>query len=297
MPAGRTASKIMRVYTREYEDGNHRQGLGRGCISLLVLTCAVFAVQLIADKPHGMFTSVLSLSRAGIARFWFWQFFTYMFVHYGTAHLFFNMLGLYVFGRDVEDCIGTARFVILYLACGFIGGGLWLLFAGRTASCLGASGAVCGLLGTYAAFFPDRKMLLLFPPIVLKARTLAIGYALFSVFLMVDGVHGGGMQVAHSIHLTGGIAGYVYGWRTRKTSGFLFGTDWSRWRPFRKGLFGGLRAGLRRRNMRLMDPDPDYRPERDEVDRILEKLNTGGMSSLTRWEREVLERARKNGFQ
>jgi len=286
------------MYASEYSDPYSGQTLGKGCKYLLIATLAAFVLQIVVDLlTGGYFTAVLGLSLHGIQRLYVWQFITYMFLHSKVFifHVLFNMLGLYVFGRDVEDMIGTARFVMLYLVCGFLGGVFWLIAASPAQLCIGASGAVFGLLGTYAAFFPQRRItLLLFfvVPLTMTARVMAIGFAVISLLSVMSGNDGG---VAHMAHLAGGIAGYLYGWRTKKTKGFLFGTEWSRWSPFSKDWFGTVRAGMRRRNMRLMDPEPGYKPEREEIDKILEKVNRQGISSLTRWERQVLERASANG--
>ncbi len=292
------AHKIAQMYAREYHDFPAGSGLGKGCKTLLIVTLAAFVIQIFGDLfSGGGFTRLFGLSLDGMQRLYAWQLCTYMFLHsrFFIFHVIFNMIGLYVFGRDVEEMIGTGRFVMLYLLCGFLGGLFWLIAAPSNATCIGASGAVFGLLGTYAAFFPDRRItLLLFfvLPVTLTARTLAIGFGIVSLLSVMSGSSGG---VAHMAHLAGGVAGYIYGWRTKKTKGFLFGTEWSRWNPFRHDWMGGVRAGMRRRNVRLMDPDPGYRPERGEVDEILEKVNTRGMASLTRWERQVLDRASKNG--
>jgi membrane associated rhomboid family serine protease len=287
------------MHARDYQDVYARPGLGRGCKTLLIVTLAAFVVQILGDlSTGGQFTRMFGLSMRGMQRLYAWQLLTYMFLHskFFIFHVLFNMIGLYVFGRDVEDMIGTARFVILYLLCGFLGGLFWLVAAAPNQTCIGASGAVFGLLGTYAAFFPDRRITLLvffILPVTLTARMLAIGFGLVSLLSVISGSDGG---VAHMAHLAGGVAGYLYGWRTKKSKGFLFGTEWSRWSPFRQGVFSGVRAEMRRRNIKLMDPDPGYRPEQKEVDEILEKVNMRGMSSLTRWERQVLDRASRNGI-
>ena len=286
------------MYERDNIQANVGSGLGKGCKILLIATFGAFVLQIIAAlMADDTFSELFGLSGDGIRRLHLWQLVTYMFVHSRTSlfHIIFNMLGLYVFGRDVEDMIGTVRFLLLYLICGVVGGLLWLPLAHPMQRCIGASGAVLGLLGTFAAFFPQRKITLLIffvLPVTLTARTLAIGFAVISLLSAASGAAGG---VAHLAHLGGLAAGVAYGWRTKKTKSFMFGTEWSRWNPFERGWWGSAVAKLRRKNIKLMDPDPDYRPEQEEVDRILEKVSTRGMTSLSEWERHVLDRASKNG--
>lgn len=286
------------MFERGY--GNYRLGfrLPRGCAVLMAVTCAVFILQTAMDMmTDGAFTrDWFGLSLHGLARLRIWQLVTYMFLHGSSIfHIIFNMLGLYVFGREIEEMIGTGRFVFLYLCCGVCGGLLWLALGGAAEVCIGASGGVLGLLGTFAAFFPGRRitlLLFLVVPVTLTARMLAAGYAVISVFSLFTGHN---PNVAHLAHLGGGLAGYIYGFRTKRARGFLFGTEWTEWNPFSVRWFRQLRSAVRRRKFRLLDPEPDYVPGRNEIDGILEKISGRGMDSLSRWEKAVLDRAGRNG--
>jgi hypothetical protein len=204
------------------------------------------------------------------------------------------MFGLYLFGRDIEDLMGTPRFLLFYLACGIAGGLAWL---GTMSSdiCIGAYGAIFGLLAAYAAFYPGRRItLLLFfvLPVTMTALTLAMGLAVVSFYIVL----GGGGSVAHTAHLAGGVAGYLYAVFLRRKyqhhlmAGLLAG------RP----LFGGISAGMRkyfvgRKLMVLDQEDDDWVPDQEEVDEILDKISTYGIGSLTADERSILDRASKKG--
>jgi membrane associated rhomboid family serine protease len=214
---------------------------------------AVFLIQSVAHRlqfPGGYrFGTLLEmvfglhwpLLRAGC----FWQPITYNFLHGSWLHLFLNMFSLLFFGSAVEWLTGTRRFWLLYLLSGILGGLGWMLFNGlephlwlflgrlpgdfwaplaqRWAErqpigafgvCIGASAAVFGLIGAFAALCPERKLFLLLffiIPLRLKARTLAL---LLMAVTLIQLMVGWG-EVAYAAHLVGGIVGYLLGrnWR------------------------------------------------------------------------------------
>ena len=141
-----------------------------------------------------------------------WQLLTYGFLHGGFGHLLFNMLALYMFGAPLELTSGPRRFLAYYLIC-VAGAGLcqlavgwWTVNNGGGAyPTLGASGGVFGLLLAYGMLFPNQRMMLLFPPIPMKARTFVI---LFGVAELVLGFTGWQPGVAHFAHL----GGMLFGW-------------------------------------------------------------------------------------
>lgn len=141
-----------------------------------------------------------------------WQLLTYAFLHGGLLHLAFNMLALVMFGAPLEYVWGERRFLLYYLVC-VVGAGLCQLLVGSYALAqggdpyptLGASGGVFGLLLAYGMLFPNQRVMLLFPPIPMRARTLVIIYGLFELGLGVTGLQPG---VAHFAHL----GGMLFGW-------------------------------------------------------------------------------------
>ena len=141
-----------------------------------------------------------------------WQLLTYGFLHGSIGHLLFNMLALYMFGAPLELTWGTRRFLAYYLIC-VAGAGLcqlavgwWSVRNGGGAyPTLGASGGVFGLLLAYGMLFPNQRVMLLFPPIPMKARTFVV---LFGVAELVLGFTGWQPGVAHFAHL----GGMLFGW-------------------------------------------------------------------------------------
>ncbi|MFO1088794.1 MAG: rhomboid family intramembrane serine protease [Hyphomicrobiales bacterium] len=139
-----------------------------------------------------------------------WQLVTYAFLHGSLDHLFFNMLGLFVFGNDLERVWGGRRLLNCYLLSVITAGITQLIFAASTGAqepTVGASGGVFGLLLAFAMVFPNRRLMLIFPPIPMSSRTLAIGYGAIELALGVTGTQAG---VAHFAHLGGMLGAWLY---------------------------------------------------------------------------------------
>ncbi|MFA0922223.1 rhomboid family intramembrane serine protease [Xanthomonas fragariae] len=142
------------------------------------------------------------------ASFMPWQLLTYAFLHGSFNHLFFNMLALFMFGAALEQTWGQKRFLTYYLVCVAGAGVCQLLMAWFTQSgapVVGASGGVFGLLLAYGMLFPNQRVMLLFPPIPMKARTFVIVFGAIELFLGATGWQPG---VAHFAHL----GGMLFGW-------------------------------------------------------------------------------------
>ena len=123
----------------------------------MVATGVVFVLQwglkLNADPR---FIMLFTLNADCLNRLYLWQLITYMFLHSGFWHIVLNMLGLFFFGPETERTLGTRRFAALYLVSGIIGGLGWLLLMGsQVGLCLGASGAIFGVLGAFAALVTE----------------------------------------------------------------------------------------------------------------------------------------------
>ncbi|MBL0098906.1 MAG: rhomboid family intramembrane serine protease [Saprospiraceae bacterium] len=132
------------------------------------------------------------------------QIITHMFMHADEKHLFFNMLGLYFLGPWVESSLGPKRFMILYLASGFVASIAQLFFSHGII--VGASGAVYGVLAAFATMFPNAEMMLLFPPIPIKAKYMALGLIAIGLFSGVTGAQAG---IGHFAHVGGAIFGFL----------------------------------------------------------------------------------------
>lgn len=145
----------------------------------------------------------------GVSYFHIWQIVTYAFLHStgNITHLLFNMLGLWMFGAEVERYVGPRRLLACYFASVVTAAlsqlFIPMLFGAPPAPTIGASGGVFGLLLAYAFLFPRRKVIPLIPPIPMPAWVFATLYAGVELFLGVTGTLSG---VAHFAHL-GGMAG------------------------------------------------------------------------------------------
>lgn len=181
--------------------------------AIIVANCVVYLVQALGPA---WFTGALALTpRAVWEHGAVWQIATYMWLHAPESplHLLFNMFGLWMFGSQVAGAWGTKRFLRFYLICG-VGAGVVIagwpalleLLGFDTSSyrlpTLGASGAVYGVLLAFSLLWPDRTIMLLFPPIPLKAIW-------FIPFLFFMEVISGPRNVSHVGHLGGVLVGFV----------------------------------------------------------------------------------------
>ncbi len=171
-----------------------------------------------------------------------WQYLTHLFMHGGFTHLFFNMFALYTFGNVVESTLGSRKMLWLYFLCGL---GAVVLHLGvqalqvasladqiaanstsalsayvriKNTPTVGASGAIYGLMMAYALLYPQARLMLIFPPISLPAKTWVIIFAVIELFVGVRGVTDG---VAHFAHLGGMLFGWLLIWWWRR-KGTLF---------------------------------------------------------------------------
>ncbi|MBA4344802.1 MAG: DUF1751 domain-containing protein [Methylibium sp.] len=137
-----------------------------------------------------------------------WQPLTYALLHGDVMHLFFNMLGLWMFGSELERVWGPKRYLQMLLASVLTAAAAQLVFTlliGSNAPTVGASGALFGLLLSFGMLFPDRIIMPLFPPIPMKAKYFV---ALFGMLELLMGLSGGG-GIAHFAHLGGMLGAYL----------------------------------------------------------------------------------------
>jgi membrane associated rhomboid family serine protease len=199
---------------------------------------------------------------------------TYMFVHdpHSITHILFNMIALYFFGPRVEERLGAGRFIALYFLSGIAGAALSFVLAPQSAI-IGASGAVLGVMFAFARFWPRAQIYVWFIP--LEARIWVVLLALYNIYSGFNGQRGG---VANFAHL-GGMAGawlfLLYVERTQGTKKFRAKTT----APVGKDALD---------NWRRIDTQRIHEVNRDEVNRILDKISAGGLGSLTAQERLFL---------
>ena len=183
---------------------------------LILANVIVFAAQLILQislgvpgLPGGVVVDWLAFHPNLLAKGFVWQPFTYMFLHGGLSHLFFNMLGLYFFGPDVERTLSTRQFFRFYILCGVLGVMATLIpwwLSGEDALVVGASGATLGVLVAFAIAYPDREIFLFPLPFPINARAIVLVF----VVLNLLGAIRQGSNDAVSTHLGGMAVAFAY---------------------------------------------------------------------------------------
>lgn len=248
--------------------------------AVMVIMVAMGGAFIVRAVLHAFGVNILpwfALSGVQVGQGMWWQFVTYMFLHHNFFHLGVNMLGLFFFGPHVEKSMGPRQFCILFFLGGALGGLGWLLMSDPHMVCVGASGAVYGVLGAFAALnfhMPVRLLLFLVVPITTKGWVLALVFALVELIMLVSSPHGG---IAYAAHLGGLVVGFIYAgtWQNR---------DRMPDRP---------RVGMWRRPKLkvLSEKTPVVEKQNVKLDQILDKIAAEGMESLTAAEKRRLEKA------
>lgn len=202
-----------------------------------------------------------------LGHLWLWQLFTYMFLHSTTDpwHLIFNMLGLWMFGSEVERVLGSRRFLTLYFTAGIFAGICCCVFTPGT-PILGASGAIFAIEVAFAMYFPNSTVIFYVFP--MKAKYLVMIFAGLTIFSCIIPRSG---NVAHFAHL----GGLVYG--------FLF-------------VRYSYRVGDYLKKWQVHQQEKEFMKDQelhDKVDEILDKVNREGLKNLTWRERNFLKNASK----
>ena len=235
---------------------------------LLIANVVVFFIQ--ATSP-GIENAFVFVPRAVLLRPW--TIVTYMFLHAGFTHILFNMIGLFFFGPQVESRIGSRRFVQLYFISGISGALLSFIFAPRSAI-VGASAGVFGVMLAFAIFWP-RVQILIWGILPIEARWLVVITTALALWSGLGGSRGG---VADFAHLGGYVGAYLFLKLidpARRVARFRASTVA---KPDRDKL-----ANWKRVNVAAV-----HEVNRDELNRILDKINASGLSSLTPEERLFL---------
>jgi membrane associated rhomboid family serine protease len=258
------------------------RSLPPGIRALMIANVVGFVVGLVVPDLHRMFGLVPAQV---LGARWLWQPFTYLFLHGNIWHLVFNLFALWMFGMPVESQWGEKDFLKYYFLCGLGAAAAHLALAPHsTIPVIGASGSVYGLLVAFAMLYPDAVVYLYFL-IPIKAAHMAL---LFGAIEFFAGATGSTPGVARFAHLGGMLTGWFYirWWWVVKVQA--------------KGLW------RRSASAEPDDAEPAARPaprrtpkavkaaavENDmaEVDRILDKILSQGLESLTDDEKAVMHR-------
>ncbi len=209
-----------------------------------------------------------------------WTAVTYMFLHAtpGIGHVLFNMIGLFFFGPRLETRLGSPNFLRLYLVAGVVGA--LLSFTAPHAMVIGASGAVYGVLLGFAYYWP-RERIYIWALLPIEARWLVIGFTVMSIYFGLGGARTG---IAYFAHLGGFLGAFLYlKWLERTSPA----------KKFQKKVAGpGAKLGDRQamEQWEKIRPESLHEVNRDEFERIGEKIQAQGVSSLTPRERTFIER-------
>lgn len=215
----------------------------------------------------------------------FWTFATYMFVHFDFLHLIGNMLMLYFLGRMFSDLLGGPRMTVVYLIGGLCGGLVFILVENiippdNTRHYLeGASAGVMAIVVAVAAYSPDYMTFPFGRPLKLKWLALIV----FVISSLIDLTENTGGKVSH---IGGAIFGLIYGTQLRNGRKFMDGFA---------TVFKSKRKNLRveySRSRRASDEayNASKTSLRRQVDEILDKISRSGYDSLTKDEKEFLQK-------
>ncbi|MBN1212943.1 MAG: rhomboid family intramembrane serine protease [candidate division Zixibacteria bacterium] len=235
---------------------------------MLIINSGVFILQMIFPR----LTYLLGLTPATFYSDFpnqIYQIFTYMFLHGGFGHIFFNMFALWMFGTEIEYTWGSRSFGRFYLICGLAGAVLTLIvLPSQTIPMIGASAAIYGILVAYWIMFPNRYLYIyfLFP---IKVKWAIPGMMLLG-FLFSAG------NVAHMAHLGGALCGLAY-----------VKSDWRFKRIFNK--FKNLR--YKHQEAKLNKRRQEAEDIMKRVDAILDKINEVGIENISKSDRKFLEEA------
>lgn len=284
--------------------------------ALLVANVVVFALQSLFPMLFGkQLEEWFALYYVDSPFFHIWQPLTYMFMHGGISHLFFNMFALWMFGRVLEYQWGSRRFLTYYIICG-LGAALAHELCQATGltrayvesysglqhvmsyiPTIGASGAVYGILMAFGMLFPEERIFIFPLPVPIKAKWFVMGYAAIEILEGLQSSDG----VAHFAHLGGMVAGFfLILYYRKKHSGYRISFGENFWKNGQKSRMHTTYGSATNVNVSYGEPnaqDHEYNARRRErtmeIDRILDKVRQGGYHCLTEEEKRTLFDASK----
>ncbi len=209
-----------------------------------------------------------------------WQPITYMFLHGGIFHIFWNLLALWMFGGEVENAMGSKNFLRFYVMAGVFAGLCSVLIQINShVPVIGASGAIFGILAAFGMLFPEKEIMLLIfliIPVKAKAKYIALGFAVLTFFQCLLTSLGGVDYFAH-------LGGLLFG--------FLYFKNYFGMRNFIEAFPKNVSFSIKKEKIENYISKETYISE--EVDPILEKISKEGIHSLTKKEKRILEKAKE----
>lgn len=268
---------------------------------ILLTTIGVFVLEKIFELwfqqtpvVAGFFVNFFALSPAALGDGLIWTLVTYALLHGSLLHILGNMLIVFFMGRELEPVLGPKKLAQLYVTGAAAGGVLWLvvrlLIDGGPL--VGASASALALLTVFACIYPNKSITLLLYfviPVTIKPKYLAfiaLAISLFGLFFFeLPGADGS--RTAHSAHLGGMLAGWLF---------FHFAVA----HPQREARQPSVelpswfkkKTGIRKTQGRFSVNITNRKVLKEEVDRILDKINSKGFGALSEEEKKVLDRAK-----
>ena len=296
-------------YSGYYKPPSSFRFFPKGMKFILLSTTGVFLFQLflqlgirIGDiRLYDVFFRLFALYPLGNG-FLIWQPITYLFLHGGFFHIFFNLLALWFFGVELENVWGTRRFLIYYFLCG-VGAGisnllLTPLFTTPLPT-IGASGAIYGILLAFGMLFPEVPVYIafLFP---IRAKYVV---SFFIAMELYNGIANTSDGIAHFAHLGGALVGFIYLLFYRRSIP-AFGRMSDYFARKRDTMVGSFRTRRRYADKKVVtdahftDVRKHEKPASGGVsqatlDEILDKISASGYDSLTEEEKKILFNASK----
>lgn len=290
--------------------------------NLLILNVLAYLAMIVLKSSIGIdLNDLLGLHFLMASDFKIYQLVTYLFMHAGFTHIFFNMFALWMFGVVVERVWGPKKFLFYYISCG-IGAGLMqemaqfvsiymdfnaqyplsigqainVMHANAVAlnglTTVGASGAVYAILLAFGMIYPENKIFIFPFPVPIKAKYFVIVYAAIELYMAMSQQ---GDNVAHLAHLGGMLFGFImirywqrnpYGGNNSFGDNRVFGKMKDMWERKKPGGNPPASAGPK------VESDWEYnarkKAEQQEIDAILDKIRRSGYDSLSREEKQKL---------
>ena len=269
----------------QYTSSGFRQSFNRPTITipsgvkfLLIVNVVVFILIELSGQKSLLFQTFGLVPSLVWSKFKIWQLFTYLFIHGGVFHIFFNMFVLWMFGKDLESQWGKMEFLLFYFVCGIGAGLITVLFSVNSiVPIVGASGAIYGLLLAYGFTYPNQMVYMygLFP---LKVKYMVLGLGAIAFFASLSANQS---NVSHITHLSGMIIGLIF---------IYFNLNWKVIKLWY------IRLRLKGFSQQTTKRDDDEAQMKKQVDKILDKLNDSGWDSLTEQEETYLTQASKRLF-
>ena len=277
------------MYNNQYRPGFNQQYIRpqiyfSGAVkNLIIANVAVFLFMTLFRTERFFFYYFGLVPQFVWSRGFIWQLFTYMFIHGGLGHIFMNMFVLWMFGTEIESALGKRGFYKFYFITGIGSGLITLLFSlNSTIPVVGASGAIYAVLVAFAMMYPNRLIYFYFL-IPVKAKYFVLFMGVITFFSSFSQGAGG---ISHLTHLGGIIIAYIYLKKGLHYSGFKIRIPQMNIKNPFKDIFKKSNKPPGSKTPNLSDSEKTMR---EELNRLLDKINLSGYESLSSEERKNLD--------